>query len=246
MNPRSTTSDPQAGRSSRSRPKLDRDAVVDAALALGDAEGIDSITIRGLAQKLSVTPMALYWHFADKEAVLAATADRLWDEALGELDALPPANGRDAGAESDDPWAPLRGTLDALVQVMRSHPALAALMPGRVVTCEAGLVITERTLSFLADRGLDRSSAFQVARFVLDAAVMLVQNEPGAGIFDPQKKAEVIKAKYEALAALPVDRYPHVVASSDLIGGLGDTKEYIEESIALIVAGARYRHEALD
>lgn len=247
MNPPSDARGSKPGRAGGARPRpdrprLDRAAVVDAAVALTDAEGIDALTIRRLAQKLSVTPMALYWHFSDKEALLAAAADRLWEEALAWLDA-PSLSGGELGAgdssAGEDDWAPLRDTLHALVHVMRSHPALAGLMPTRVTACEAGLVITERTLSFLADRGLEQSSAFLVAHFALDSAVMLVQNEPGAETFDQQKRAEAIQAKCDALAALPSDRYPHVVAASEFLSGLGNSEEYFNRSIALIVAGAR-------
>src|SRR5690349_18471231 len=47
--------------------RLSRETVTERALALADAEGIDAVTIRRLATDLGVTPMALYWHFQDKE-----------------------------------------------------------------------------------------------------------------------------------------------------------------------------------
>ena len=42
------------------RARLTKQAVVDRALALGDAEGLEALTIRRLATELGVTPMALY------------------------------------------------------------------------------------------------------------------------------------------------------------------------------------------
>ena len=44
--------------------------MVDRGLALADANGLDELTIRRLAQDLGVTPMALYWHFRSKEELL--------------------------------------------------------------------------------------------------------------------------------------------------------------------------------
>src|SRR3954468_9816449 len=78
--------------------RLRRDDVTGRALALADAEGIDAVTIRRLAADLGVTPMALYWHFQDKERLLdgvaelvlaqvtlpAAAEPRPWDERLRE------------------------------------------------------------------------------------------------------------------------------------------------------------------
>ena len=64
------------------QPGLSRDAILDRALAIADADGIDAVSVRRLARELGVTPMALYWHFAGKEALLHALGDRL----LGGLD----------------------------------------------------------------------------------------------------------------------------------------------------------------
>ena len=62
-----------AGRQQR----LSRDAILDRALAVADTEGLDAVSVRRLARELGVTPMALYWHFEGKEALLHALGDRL-------------------------------------------------------------------------------------------------------------------------------------------------------------------------
>ena len=55
--------------------RLTRAAVAERALRLADAEGLEAVTIRRLAQELGVTPMALYWHFKNKDELLAATVE---------------------------------------------------------------------------------------------------------------------------------------------------------------------------
>lgn len=57
--------------------QLHRRDVVDKATALLDEYGIADLTMRRLARELDVTPGALYWHFADKQALLGAVADRI-------------------------------------------------------------------------------------------------------------------------------------------------------------------------
>src|SRR6266851_2792013 len=52
------------------RPRLSKRTVTESALKLADADGLDALTIRKLAQHLGVTPMALYWHFRSKEDLL--------------------------------------------------------------------------------------------------------------------------------------------------------------------------------
>ena len=49
------------------RTRLSKEVVVECGLALADAEGLEALTIRRLATELGVTPMALYWHFRNKE-----------------------------------------------------------------------------------------------------------------------------------------------------------------------------------
>jgi AcrR family transcriptional regulator len=53
-----------------------RDVVAKAAAIL-DSYGIADLTMRRLARELDVTPGALYWHFANKQELLGAVADRV-------------------------------------------------------------------------------------------------------------------------------------------------------------------------
>jgi len=71
------------------RVRLSRDRVLRAAVALADHAGIDSLSMRKLAQELGVVPMALYKHVANKEALL----DGMVDVVVGEID--PPVRGTD-------------------------------------------------------------------------------------------------------------------------------------------------------
>src|SRR5271156_3432726 len=146
------------------RPRLDRAAVVGVALGLADSEGLDAVTIRRLAKELHVTPTALYWHFADKQALLDALADQLWTDAEHRLDHPP----------GENIWDELRQIFEVLVKVFRNHPALAHLAPTRVMACEPGLAITDRTLGLLGQAGYDTASALDAAQFLLCTAIMLV------------------------------------------------------------------------
>lgn len=54
--------------------------IAEAALRLVDAEGVDGLSMRKLAQSLGTAPMSLYTYFADREAVLEAVAQLLLAE----------------------------------------------------------------------------------------------------------------------------------------------------------------------
>jgi AcrR family transcriptional regulator len=71
------------------RVPLSRDRVLRAAVALADGVGIESLSMRKLAQELDVVPMALYKHVANKEELL----DGMVDVVVGEID--PPVCGTD-------------------------------------------------------------------------------------------------------------------------------------------------------
>jgi AcrR family transcriptional regulator len=61
--------------------QLHKRDVVEAAAKLLDEYGIADLTMRRLARELSVSPGALYWHFANKQELLGAIADRILDGA---------------------------------------------------------------------------------------------------------------------------------------------------------------------
>lgn len=54
--------------------KIQRDQVIEAALALLDEVGLEAITTRKLAQKLGVESATLYWHFKNKASLLEEMA----------------------------------------------------------------------------------------------------------------------------------------------------------------------------
>lgn len=51
---------------------MTRDHILSAAKAVLEREGIDRLTIRKVAERADLSPMALYRHFADKDALLNA------------------------------------------------------------------------------------------------------------------------------------------------------------------------------
>ena len=70
----------QPRRRGRNRPPLSRDAIVDAALAILDADGVDALTIRRLGQELGTGSATLYWHIAGKDELCELVYDRIMGE----------------------------------------------------------------------------------------------------------------------------------------------------------------------
>ncbi len=210
------------------RIRLTKQAVVGRALALGDAEGLDAITYRRLATELGVTPMALYWHFKNKEELLAGLADQVWSEIDTDVDLT---------AE----WhLQLRRLLESLLSVLRAHPCASQLLLAGEKQSDAALVATETALAVLRRGGFDPDHAAEVARSSLWTGLMLVMSEPG---FDPglteAERAEKQRRNRVKLALLPPDRYPHLVESAAALTACDDPEFHYRFGVDLFVAGVR-------
>jgi len=63
-----------------SRVPLSRQRALSTAVALADAEGIGSLTMRRLAQELGIEAMSLYHHVANKDDILDGMVDMVFSE----------------------------------------------------------------------------------------------------------------------------------------------------------------------
>src|SRR5690349_16629749 len=148
--------------------KLTRVAVLERAAKLADADGLDAVTIRRLAQELGVTPMALYWHFKNKDELLAGLTDHV-------------LAGVKATRDPRDPWLrQLRAMVESLVAVMREHPSLPDLFQA-VDKQEAASFAraTNDALELLTRAGFDLDEGYWIASHLLHGSIGLVAAQPG-------------------------------------------------------------------
>ena len=83
--------------------RMTKDRILSAAKAVLQREGIDGLTIRRVAQRAQLSPMALYRHFADKDALLnALMADGMaaWEKIVGGIRARDPLEWLEAVGEA--------------------------------------------------------------------------------------------------------------------------------------------------
>ncbi|WP_305787375.1 TetR/AcrR family transcriptional regulator C-terminal domain-containing protein [Symbioplanes lichenis] len=208
----------------KQRQRLSRDTIVGCAVTLADAEGLDAVTIRRLAQENGVTPMAMYWHFNDKESLLDALAEHLLDNVV-----LP--------EPTDEPWdVQLRAILAAILAALRPHPAFAGLAMRRVLAAESGLLLAERTLGLLAEAGLEPRRAAEVATFLLCSVITLVASDP-EGVAEPSE--EKLRRKQADMQALSPARYPHVIAAAPDLVECRSGEGFFTHNLDLLVHGVR-------
>jgi TetR/AcrR family transcriptional regulator, tetracycline repressor protein len=210
------------------RPRLSKRAVTERALKLADADGLDALTIRKLAQDLGVTPMALYWHFRSKEDLLEGVSELIWGEIAVNVD---PAA----------PWPDqLQGILESLVSVLRAHPAAPRLVLEHEKRNEAALRATEITLGVLRGAGFDPEHASEIARSALWTGITLVMSENG---YDPELSADERTEKQRRnrieLAMLPAARYPRLIECAGPMTGCDDPEFHYRLGIELFISGVK-------
>ena len=68
------------------RDTLTREQVVEAAIELLDADGLEGLNMRALGRRLGSAATAVYWHVGSKDDLIALAGDRVWGEvALPDL-----------------------------------------------------------------------------------------------------------------------------------------------------------------
>ncbi|MEO0492057.1 MAG: TetR/AcrR family transcriptional regulator C-terminal domain-containing protein [Actinomycetota bacterium] len=98
--------------STNARAPLDAERIIETAIAIADAEGVDALTMRRLADELGYKVMALYRHVANKDELLASMVDEVAAAILVPGADTPPLQGiREHCISTRDvfvrhPWAP--------------------------------------------------------------------------------------------------------------------------------------------
>ncbi len=142
----------------RQRRDLTYDEVVDRAIEIAQAEGERGLTMRGLADACQVTPMALYHHVENKEALLTAIVDRVVSDAIG-----------DFGATDADWRVDLTEFFSRFRQGFLDHPTAAQVYLRRPVLSPAMARCTELLFAAFERAGL---AGDQLAE-ATDATVLL-------------------------------------------------------------------------
>jgi AcrR family transcriptional regulator len=205
---------PRAG---RRRQPLSRAVIVDAAVRILDADGVDSLTVRRLAQELDTGAATLYWHIASKDEL----GELVYDHVMGEIELPEP-----------DPSRWQEQTKDLARQahrVMLSHNDVVRLSVGRIPAGPNMLRIIEWSLDLLRKAGVpDQPAAYfgDIFGRYLDASVLEVTAHGGP---EPALVAEYF-------GGLPETQFPNMVALSETMF-TGSDDDRFEFGLDLLVRG---------
>ena len=181
------------------RVRLSKDRVLRTAMTLADKEGIDSLTMRRLAQELGVEAMSLYYYVANKDDILRAIVDLV----VGEIE-VPSAGGD---------WKPaIRRSAISYHDALRRHPwATSVMMSGPPGVGPASLRYSDALLRRLREAGFSPELTHH-AYHALDSHIV-GSTLWAANISTVMKdKADFVQA---FIRNLPRDEYPHFAEHVD-------------------------------
>ena len=211
----------QADPSAKPRLPLSRERVLSAAVSLADEGGIESLSMRKLAQKVGVEAMTLYYYVANKDDIL----DGIVDLVVGEIETP------DKGAD----WkAALRKSAISAHQVLLRHPWACGLMMSPARVRPARLRFMDSVLGSLREAGLSAKLTY-LAYHAFDSHLLgftLWEIGYSAGMAEPPKFIS------NFLEMLPTE-YPNVAqhAQQHLTESSPDDLSEFEFGLDLILDG---------
>jgi AcrR family transcriptional regulator len=187
-----------------SRPGLNRDRVVDTALAIVDRDGLDALTMRRLAGDLGVEAMSLYHWFPNKAAILDALVEAALRETAVALDPIPERGWRES----------LRALAHAHRRVLKAHPNTVSYLNSRPGKSVEAMRFIERMLEVLRGQGFSP----QLATRTMQALLAYIR-----GAVNTELGAEAVRATSagvdEIMHRLPLDEFPRVHEVASLFRG---------------------------
>lgn len=215
---------------------LSRRRVLRGAVRLADRDGVDSLTMRKLAQEVGAEAMSLYHHVANKEAVFDGLAEMVLEEvmeAVGKVEAPDPA---------EDWRAALRARVLAAREVLLRHRWAPQLLATR--TNPLVIAYYDQVVGILRAGGFSFDLAHRALHVLGSRALGFTQE-----LFQPDAAQDV---DAEAAMAEMGDRFPNIVGMladavhDDPDGTLGfcDDQFEFEFALDLILDGLERRRAA--
>ena len=198
------------------RPQLTRERVVGAGIERADRDGIESISMRRLAQELGVEAMSLYTHVRNKDDLL----DGMVDAVIGKIP---------TSADGADWKTSLRQIVLAARSIVLTHPWAPRLIESRTTPGPATMRYINTVLGCLRDGGFTIAQAHHAIHILGSRALGFTQDLfDDSGDLEPETAASLAS---ELGAALP---YVAEMALAVTHGGaLGRCDDDIEFEFAL-------------
>jgi AcrR family transcriptional regulator len=219
-----TTAAKRAPRPRLRRGTLTREKIVSESLRLLDTGGVAGFSMPKLGHALGTDPTAVYRHFASKDDLVLAIADRLIEESS-------------AGLEPSDCW------VDTLAESARrlrgtylAHPAAASLSACRTTQGPAEMRVVNIIIGAVLQAGFEGEDAARVYRAIGDFTLYWAGSEATFLALDERAQKKDIGAWTSAYLAADRADYPHIWRVRTDLPGVNDD-EIFETILSFIIAG---------
>ncbi len=217
-----------APRTERRADALSKAKIVEAAIAILDAQGEAALTFRALAARLSTGAGAIYWHVTDKNDLLAAAADDIVTQVMAKT----PADAK--------PKAAIRAIALNVFEAVHAHPWVGGQFyrdPAR----PAALQILEGVGSRLHALGVPEAAQFDTATalvsYILGVAGQNAANARQARESGRTDRSAFLGGIADQWAALDPDQHPFVRRMAAQLRDHDDRAQFLA-GVDLILAGA--------
>ncbi len=180
-----------------SSPRLTRESVVAAALAIVDADGADALSTRRLASDLGVSGPSLYHHFSSKEEIVAGIVASLYEQIA-------------LTADAPDWKGVIADYAQQLRAVLARHPHVVDFVIATPVRSVPQLQVYEHVAASLIASGIAPARCRQII-FAADSVVIgaLAMSDPG--LFDP---SDDLRDRFPTVARLTEESSPPSAADN--------------------------------
>ncbi len=202
------------------RGRLSRERILEDALQIVDAEGLNGLTIRRLAQELDVTPMAVYRHFRNK------------GEILDGLIELVIAEGQATEHETEGWQAWIETTFRRMRASLLKHPGVLPLMGTSASYGVQSLRITERLLETLKGGGLSQDTMTRalhlLVSYTLGAVAIEVAAREHRSLSDATDQAEWQRQLRVRFESANVSDFPLLVSLAPKLSRFSEEDEFAQ------------------
>jgi AcrR family transcriptional regulator len=180
------------------RDTLTREQIVDAAIELLDARGLDDFGMRALGKRLGSAATAMYWHVGSKDNLLALAADHVWAEIP-----LPDPIGMGWRAAATQMATELHAALTRHPWLVQTFGSLVLYGPGKARHDDHSLGIYEAAgfKEANADRAATAVFTFVLGNALGAAAATMLARKGKTRMRASMTKAKTIAAQFPRLRA---------------------------------------------
>jgi len=225
-----TSMPPGKGKDERSSSRgIEPDEILARAIAITDTEGLQSLTIRRLANETKLGTMTLYNYFSNKDDLLQNMADYIFSR-------FEPPTG-----QTEDLKEYVRLLTRAWHDMMIRHPTIVQLIFSQVTSRPAARrASVERPISDLCALGLSGEQAVRVYGFTVTYALGFSAYQlPRPWGFETDLVPDATELRRQQsliVQSLPIHDYPTMVHNADMIVSL-PTRAQFEWGLDAFIAG---------